>query len=280
MAQFKMIYVFVAAVAAGGSYAAVGSLTKSSTPAVSATPLPATPKEQASGVDHASAPVASPEAGESVEGDVLEILDVPRYTYARIGAQGSEGTWIAVPTAKLAVGQHVKLRGGTQMTDFESTSLKRKFASIWFGMLDNGATANGAPGADPHAGPADSRQNGDPHANVAASVEVKKVDRAPGANAMTIAEIIGQRSQVAGKTIRVRGTVVKSNPGILGKTYLHLRDGSGDASTANHDLTVTTLATPNVGDTLILEGTVVLDKDIGSGYKFPTLLEDAKVITP
>ena len=45
-----------------------------------------------------------------------------------------------------------------------------------------------------------------------------------------------------------------------------------------NDVTVTTATTPAVGDTILIEGTVVLDRDIGAGYKFPTLVEDAKVL--
>jgi hypothetical protein len=41
---------------------------------------------------------------------------------------------------------------------------------------------------------------------------------------------------------------------------------------------VTTAATPAVGDVVTVEGTVVLDRDIGAGYKFVTLVDDAKVL--
>ena len=72
--------------------------------------------------------------------------------------------------------------------------------------------------------------------------------------------------------------MVKSTPGIMGKTYLHLRDGSGDAAAGTNDITVTTTTTPAVGDVVLVEGPIVLDRDIGAGYKFPTLVEDAKVL--
>ena len=68
--------------------------------------------------------------------------------------------------------------------------------------------------------------------------------------------------------------------GVLGHTYLHLRDGSGDPGAGTNDLSATTSATPAVGETILLEGTIALDRDIGSGYKFPTILEDAVVVTP
>jgi hypothetical protein len=38
----------------------------------------------------------------------------------------------------------------------------------------------------------------------------------------------------------LRGKVVKFNPQIMGKNWLHVRDGSGDANARTNDLTITT----------------------------------------
>ena len=38
-------------------------------------------------------------------------------------------------------------------------------------------------------------------------------------------------------------------------------------------------ATPAVGDVIIIEGVVAIDRDIGAGYKFPTIVEDARILT-
>jgi hypothetical protein len=74
---------------------------------------------------------------------------------------------------------------------------------------------------------------------------------------------------------------VKATPGVLGHTYLHLRDGSGDAAAGTHDVAATTDATPAVGDTVVLEGVVAVDRDIGAGYKFPVIVENATIlVTP
>ena len=62
-------------------------------------------------------------------------------------------------------------------------------------------------------------------------------------------------------------------------TYLHVRDGSGDPAAGTHDLVVTTEATPAVGDTILVEGVVAIDRDIGAGYTFATLVEDARIAT-
>jgi hypothetical protein len=139
-------------------------------------------------------------------------------------------------------------------------------------------------GGNPHAGiEATQSASTDPHRGIGAqssSVEVKPTDRAKGPTGRTVAEVIGQRTALAGKTVRVHATVVKITPGVLGRTYLHLRDGSGDAAAGTNDVTVTTQATPVVGSQVVLEGVVALDRDIGSGYRFPTLIEDASVVEP
>jgi hypothetical protein len=73
-----------------------------------------------------------------------------------------------------------------------------------------------------------------------------------------------------------RGKVVKTNPNIMGKNWLHVRDGSGAEGT--NDLTVTTAGTaPNVGDTVVVKGTVALEKDFGMGYQYDIIVEDAEV---
>jgi hypothetical protein len=67
-------------------------------------------------------------------GEVLEALPVANYTYLRLkSAQGE--VWAAVPLASLRVHDHVQLTGVSLMRDFTSKTLKRTFASIYFGNL-------------------------------------------------------------------------------------------------------------------------------------------------
>lgn len=209
-----------------------------------------------------------------IEGEVLEVLTAPGYTYARIGAKGTEGTWAAFPTAKLAVGDKAKVNGEMVMKDFPSKTLNRTFSSIWFGNLDDGKGP--PPGAAPPPGMPGGMGDMPPAAAGSAPVNAK-ADRAPGGK--TVAEIIAERTTLVGKTVKLRAVVVKVNAGILGKTYLHVRDGSGDDKTGNNDLSVTMQDVPKLGDTITIEGVVGLDKDIGGGYKFPTIIEEAKLLT-
>ncbi|MGZ8425582.1 MAG: hypothetical protein ACXWYD_11580 [Candidatus Binatia bacterium] len=91
----------------------------------------------------------------------------------------------------------------------------------------------------------------------------------------TVQEIYQEKAKLNGKRVTLRGKVVKYSAAIMGKNWLHLRDGTGKDPT--NDLTVTTQAKAKVGDTVLVEGTVALDKDLGAGYKYDVIIEDAKV---
>jgi hypothetical protein len=94
-----------------------------------------------------------------------------------------------------------------------------------------------------------------------------------------IAYVYANKDELAGNEITLRGKVVKYNPGILGWNFVHIQDGSGDPAAGSNDLIVTTKATTAVGDTVVLTGNIVLDKDFGAGYSYPVLLEDASITT-
>jgi hypothetical protein len=71
--------------------------------------------------------------------------------------------------------------------------------------------------------------------------------------------------------------VVKTNVGILGKNWLHLQDGSGTAAAGTNDILVTTKDVVAVGDIVTAKGTVRTDVNLGSGYVYSVLIEDAAV---
>lgn len=116
-----------------------------------------------------------------------------------------------------------------------------------------------------------------PHTGMAKMADTGpiKVPKVSGANARTVAEIVTKATELKDKPVRVRGKVVKYSPGIMGKNWVHLRDGSGAASDANNDVLVTTLSETKVGEVVTVSGTVRTDKDFGSGYAYKVLIEEA-----
>ena len=118
--------------------------------------------------------------------------------------------------------------------------------------------------------------SGGSEAAVAQSEEVV-VEKAEGDNAYTVGEIFEKKSDLDKQKVSVRGKVVKVSMGIMGKNWLHLQDGTGDAATKTHDLVVTTAGTAEKGAVVIVEGTLAADRDFGSGYRYDAIIEDAEV---
>lgn len=82
---------------------------------------------------------------------------------------------------------------------------------------------------------------------------------------------------LAGKTVSVQGKVVKVVKGIKKRNFIHIQDGTGDAKAETNELTGTTTQLANVGDQVVLTGVVVINRDFGSGYLFPRLLEETTI---
>ena len=111
-----------------------------------------------------------------------------------------------------------------------------------------------------------------PQKSTSTEVKIENIKKVKGG--YIVSELFSKKSQLSGKKVRVRGKVVKFNSKIMGKNWIHLRDGSGKDGT--NDLTITTQASVNVGKTVIAEGKMVYNKDFGSGYKYEVIMEEAK----
>lgn len=196
---------------------------------------------------------AAPHAPSSVKGEVLEVIDVESYTYLRLKTKDGE-TWAAVGREQVSKGSEVTIENAMVMNDFESKSLKKTFKTIVFGTLGGAGIAAAARPVD----------IGDVH-----------VARASGAHAHTVAEIVSGAAELKGKPVLVRGKIVKYNAGIMGRNWIHLRDGSGKDADNSNDILVTTHAQARAGDIVTVKGTVRNDKDFGAGYSYKVLIEEA-----
>jgi hypothetical protein len=206
-----------------------------------------------------------------IAGKVLETLDASSYTYLRFETPDGEA-WAAVPQARLEIGSEVVIVNPQPMSDFESKTLGRRFDTIYFGTLEGqDASSPMAQGtANPH-GMGSAASPGDANA---APIEVAKAE---GAIGRTVAELYAERGDLSGKTVTLRGKVVKYNAGIMGRNWIHLQDGTGDAAAGTNDITVTSSGTTAVGEIILVQGTLVLDKDFGAGYRYALIVEDASV---
>jgi hypothetical protein len=211
-----------------------------------------------------------------IGGKVLETIDASGYTYIRFETPDGEA-WAAVPRAQIETGSDVVIANPQVMADFASQALGRTFETIYFGTLGGqpAPITTARSGADPH-GSTPGQMVKPAHAGDAGSAAIN-VEKAGGPTGRTIAELYAQKGELSGKSVALRGKVVKYSAGIMGRNWIHLQDGSGDAAAGTHDITVTSSATASVGDVILIEGTVVLDKDFGSGYRYAVIVEEASL---
>ncbi|MHB8578650.1 MAG: hypothetical protein ACYDA4_02175 [Ignavibacteriaceae bacterium] len=190
---------------------------------------------------------------------VLDNMDAAGYTYLQVDENGNQ-YWIAAPQTPVNKGEIVYYTQGMEMKNFHSNTLNRTFDSIFFVQSISKEPSNN-PVAAAHA--------------PALNIPKEQISISPLKGGKTIAEIFSQEQTLAGKTIRVKGKVVKFNPNILDRNWIHIQDGT--ASGDNFDLLVTSKETVQVGDVITVEGTVAINKDFGAGYTYPVMIENAKI---
>ena len=205
-------------------------------------------------------------AAGSVTGEVLEVQQVDSYTYLRMRTANGE-TWGAVATAP---GQEGRDRHGRGHHGDERFPEQGAQADV----QDGGVRQRSRPA---RAGAAGKARAVSPHTGVPKAAEALdvKVAKAVGANARTVGEIMAKPGDLKDKPVLVRGKVVKYSGGIMGRNWIHLRDGSGAAADKTNDLLVTTTEQAKVGDVVTAKGVVRVDKDFGAGYVYKALVEDA-----
>ena len=209
--------------------------------------------EAGSAGTHPSAPSDAP------SGVVEEVIQAGRYTYLRVAKK-----WCAVTAAKVTVGQKVALVRAMKMTNFRSKVLKRVFKEVWFGHLQGNDVGVAKPTVQP--------------ASVKDVPSKVGPDRANGS--VLIAAVHAKGATLAGQLVTIRGRVVKANDAILDRAWLHMQDGSGRASDGNHDITVTMdQLLVAIGDVVTVRGRVALNRDFGSGYSYPIMIEKAVVVS-
>ena len=206
----------------------------------------------------AAAPSADQAEGQRLQGTpavVLEHKDVERYTYAKVRTP-EDTFWVAGPQTAFEVGQPVRLYGGNWMYNFESKALGQKFDRIMFVsryLTPRKLSSDTAPatGEAPAQAPADAPKFGnDP--TIAATLETMPADGTKGS---------------------FKGEVTKVNAGILGKTWIHIRDYSAAAPKDDLISTLPSQYVPKVGDRIVVEGVIKRDVELGSGYAYEILLE-------
>lgn len=191
--------------------------------------------------------------------EVADFMQTPNYTYIKASENGNE-YWIAVTKMQPEKGATLYFSKSMEMKDFRSETLKRSFKSILF--VEDISQTPPAPG------------NPINHPQVFKQTK-NEVNIQPLKDGKTVAQIYDGRNELNGQTVKLRGKVVKFNPNIMGRNWIHIQDGTGSEN--NFDLMVTSADSVRTGDVVVVEGTVEINQDFGAGYSYPVLLSNAKL---
>ena len=190
---------------------------------------------------------------------VIDKIPAKGYTYLQV-SENKEDFWIAVPTMEIEIGETVYFSRFMVMEDFKSENIDKTFDQILFVE--------------------DARKSTTPdemkkiHSGVLPG-EKQEIKIEPLGDGKTVQQIFSDKSSLNGQVVKVKGKVVKFNQQIMKRNWIHIQDGTGGEN--EFDLVITSDQKVQVGDIIIAEGKVAVDKDFGAGYFFPVLIEDAKV---
>jgi hypothetical protein len=194
-------------------------------------------------------------------GEVIDKIDSGNYSYLQLKENGKI-YWIAVPTMKIDNGEKLYFSQYMEMQDFRSESLDRTFESLLFVSDANKI--------------ADRKTLESAHSNLKSVIEDGiSIEPLNGGN--TIEQIFDEKETLKNKIVKVRGKVVKFNGGIMNRNWIHIQDGTDNEG--DYDLLITSKEVVKVGDIVVAEGQLAIDKDFGAGYFYSVVLENAIITT-
>lgn len=191
---------------------------------------------------------------------VKETLPTAKYIYLKVQEKDEE-YWLATNKMEVNIGDTYFYKAGLLKRNFKSKEHNRTFEKLYLVSslipVNHGRKPGNETVASAKATP---RKTG-------------PVEAAPGS--IKIGDLVNNPEKYAGKTVQLTAECTKVNARIMGRNWLHLKDGSKD----EYDLVVTSETHVPVGHQVTLTGTVVLNKDFGSGYYYDILVENGQVVS-
>jgi len=194
--------------------------------------------------------------------EVVDHMNASNYTYMLVKENDNE-FWIAAPQTPVEKGEIVYFEKSMVMKNFRSDVLDKTFESILFVQAVSKTPSNNQ-----------QQTMQSPHSQVSSTTKLQ-IDFAPLSDGQSVKSIYEDSKSVAGKIIKIKGKVVKVNKGIMNRNWIHIQDGTDFEG--NYDLMVTSNDIANVGDVVVVEGKVSVDKDFGAGYVYKVMIEDAVI---
>ena len=187
---------------------------------------------------------------------VVEHIRGKRYSYLQVNEK-DRTYWLATMGGDFKIGETYGYNEGIEKTQYHSTELNKTFDQI---LLVSALYRK-------ETGHVHDHTNSQPQV-----VETPQPLKIPSAS-IQLRELITKSNQYKDKQVEVTGKVVKVNPDIMDKNWIHLQDGSMNS----FDFVATSDELPPVGHVITMTGTIRLNKDFGAGYTYDIILEGAKI---
>lgn len=205
----------------------------------------------------------------SSTGTVAETMDSGGYTYVQLA---ENGRWVAGPPTEVSVGDSVMYSSAVEMGEFYSRTLDRTFQQILFAQhLEVLKPTEAGAHADTTMNAMIAEQLGIAKSADAATPAADEIPALEGA--LTVDAIVSGSQALNGQQVTLSAKVMKVSQNILGKNWVTLEDGTGTAP--DNKLIATSAELVDPGDVVTVKGTVHADVDIGAGYKYKVVLEEA-----
>lgn len=180
---------------------------------------------------------------------VEQVVDRPEKQLLSV-RQGPWQTWVEVPAVGAQVGDYVLLGKGSARQDVEIPEIGQRAGQV----VDIA------------------------HVQVVDEATARRTVSANAPkDAVSVATVYAELAQRADKEIVVYGTVVKATSAV-GSIWVHVQDGTGDAAAGTHDLTIQTQQSLTAGQRVAFRGMLRKDVDLGFGYHYDALVEDAALV--
>ncbi len=197
---------------------------------------------------------------------VLDILETTKYVYLKV-EENDKQFWIATLKQKIDIGGTYFYKGGLLKTNFESKEHNKTFEKIYL-VTSLVQSNHGNENRNKNIKSQDNQQKD----KVNSATNTLNNNQKTGS--IKIAELVANLNKYKGKTVQLSGICVKINPNIMGRNWIHLKDGSKD----DYDLVITSDTFVKEGSEITIKATVSLNKDFGAGYKYELILENGVIL--
>ena len=197
--------------------------------------------------------------------EVIDVVQANSYTYLEV-KEDSKEYWMAITkSTSIEEGAILYFSRALEMKNFKSEDLDRIFETIYFVQDISDKPIN-----TPQSMSTKSvMKRKTAQKDVSISIE-------PVSGGITIEELYENHESYSDKQVKIKGKVIKFNASIMGKNWVHIQDGTEHDN--NYDLTITTQAKVKVGEIVVFEGVISLDKDFGAGYSYKIIMEEAQLL--